>query len=270
VDHDLIAAGHPQMKFEMLGYHALMPHHWNSDRDHVPEFETRLWAAGQTASVKAALTLLASRADRAQAWPEFSEYDCFACHHDLQQSSWRRDRGFAQAGNRVVLPWGVWHFAVLPELAKRHQDPTGQAFFQAYQKLEATMQGGFSPNPNLVKTQAAEALSALDAWMDHQHQPRFDTQIRQYLHARGTNEKPPRTWDEAVQLYLAAYAVLESAKSPMEAGQPQPLDAKLEELATSLGFPANYQSPRNFPAATATKADRRRLLIEVLKNLPAP
>ena len=26
--------------------------------------------------------------------PEFSEYNCFACHHDLEGTSWRQQRGY--------------------------------------------------------------------------------------------------------------------------------------------------------------------------------
>ncbi len=275
VNHDLIAAGHPQMKFEMRGYYALMPHHWHEDQDQdqIPEFETRLWVAGQMASARAALALLESRAAEASdnargssaVWPEFSESDCFACHHDVLKSRWRKERGFTQAGNRVVLPWGVWHFAVLPSLAKADSHPSGRVFFQAYHKLKSTMQSGFFPLPNRVRTEAADALAALNEWGRHRQDADFATLLSSALHERGVSEELPQTWDETVQWYLAAEASLESAKSLLE--KPV-LKSQLEKLGTSLRLPAHAHSPQNFPQATATSEDERHLLLDILKRLP--
>ena len=161
VDHDLFAAGHPQMKFEMAGYHDAIPAHWNITREQkqTPKFQEQLWVSGQFASVEAALHLLELRAAQAtqpaegkNAWPEFAEYDCFACHHDLLNGSWRRERAFTQSGKRILWPWGVWHYALLPELAK--DSPTGNAFYAAYFKLQSTMQSQFRPDPELIRDQA--------------------------------------------------------------------------------------------------------------------
>src|SRR5207247_74314 len=60
-----------------------MPKHW-SERDEnarYPDFHARAWLIGQTATAQAALELLAHRSKRT--WPEFAEYNCRACHHDL-------------------------------------------------------------------------------------------------------------------------------------------------------------------------------------------
>ena len=52
VDHDLIAAGHPVLKFELAGYLSRMPKHWNGygERRANDSFESRVWAAGQLAA----------------------------------------------------------------------------------------------------------------------------------------------------------------------------------------------------------------------------
>src|SRR5262249_10382358 len=95
VNHDLIAAGHPRLNFEMGGYHGIYQKHWN-DRTYVSnpsknqpaDFEARLWLLGQLTAAKSALELLESRATNAnksadKPWPEFAEYACFACHKNL-------------------------------------------------------------------------------------------------------------------------------------------------------------------------------------------
>jgi hypothetical protein len=281
VDHDLIAAGHPQMKFEMLGYHTLMPHHWNDEEDQLANFEADLWAAGQTASATAALALLEIRADRFSqakdektgkpAWPEFSEYDCFACHHDLRDSSWRRERGFTPNGSRVLLPWGVWHFALLPELADQEEDPLGQEFSQAVKSLKATMEGTLFPEADLVKAQAVEARKALENWIPDERPSPLATRLSPFLHERAARRPELRDWDEAVQLYLAAYAVLKS-QSRMAAEPNEAWAKDAEEARKALGFPAGYQSPRHFPQANGPKEQEKKAvrnrLDEMFKHLP--
>ncbi len=85
VNHDLIAADHPPLAFEMAAYQAIMPQHWTS-RDN----PAKLWAVGQAVAAEAAVDLLEHRLARADApraaWPEFSQYDCSACHHDVRPS----------------------------------------------------------------------------------------------------------------------------------------------------------------------------------------
>jgi Cytochrome c554 and c-prime len=92
VDHDLIAAGHPRLNFEFATYLRAMPPHWNEmnrmTRKPIANFATRAWSAGQLASLQTALDLLAARLEKDQfnqvrPWPEFSEFNCFDCHHDL-------------------------------------------------------------------------------------------------------------------------------------------------------------------------------------------
>ena len=114
VNHDLIAAGHPRLNYEHAAYHGRLHKHWRDEQDrrNNPEYELQLWAAGQLGSAEAALKLLQWRAgggedeqtgasDNASVttkpvWPEFAEYECSACHHNLSYPSWRQ----ASSGGR--------------------------------------------------------------------------------------------------------------------------------------------------------------------------
>lgn len=272
VDHDLIAAGHPQMKFEMLGYHTLMPHHWNEKHDDVAGFETELWAAGQSAVANAALALLEHRATLASGhdgrWVEFSEYDCFACHHDVLDASWRRVRGFTPpGGNRVLLPWGVWHFAVLPELARGEPIPESKAFAQAVDALKSTMQGSVFPDRKTVKNQAIAARHALEAWSRKEPPAQMAERLAPFLHQRNASKPQLRNWDEAVQIYLAAYAVLLSQSRAAD-GPSSSWTATAESLRQGLKFGPGYQSPHDFPLTSDSKDEVQTRLDNLLKNLP--
>src|SRR5262249_18399124 len=59
IDHDLLAAGHPHLRFEFSAYHAAMPRHWSdrSDKERTPDLELRGWMAGQAASAAASMRL---------------------------------------------------------------------------------------------------------------------------------------------------------------------------------------------------------------------
>ena len=92
LNHDMLAAGHPPLRFELSAYHDLIRRkHWpERERIEIPEFKVQLWAAGQAAALECTLALLESRATRAEKldkltpWPELAEYDCFACHQRLR------------------------------------------------------------------------------------------------------------------------------------------------------------------------------------------
>lgn len=96
MNHDLIAAGHPRLNFELATYTRMMPPHWEEkDRRKwepiAPNFELRNWAAGQLGVVHAGLELTLDRiaADEAdkpnRPWPELSETNCYDCHHALKK-----------------------------------------------------------------------------------------------------------------------------------------------------------------------------------------
>lgn len=113
VDHDLIAAGHPWLHFDMGEYHARCHKHWDSAKDINPDihprgrrdFEAQLREVGRVAVAQAALDLVALRARDAQRpWPEFADYDCRSCHHDLKApSAWPTRPG--EAGNPDLNHW---------------------------------------------------------------------------------------------------------------------------------------------------------------------
>src|SRR6516165_2986238 len=118
VNHDLIAAGHPRLNFEFGAFQANMPPHWRQRK----MAEGHSWAVGQIVSAQAALELLSHRA-KCGPWPEFAEYDCFACHHSLSPIT--RTRGLTPPGSPSRKPgdlvWGSWYFALTDSLPDRKQ-----------------------------------------------------------------------------------------------------------------------------------------------------
>jgi hypothetical protein len=118
VNHKLIAAGHPNLIFELGYYASAMPPHWTAYRDRRQkegreEAEgARAWAVGQAVALRGTLALLAQRA-RAGVWPEFAEMDCYGCHHALKEGTWRQRSPRAKLG---LSQWSPRGFAMLRHL----------------------------------------------------------------------------------------------------------------------------------------------------------
>lgn len=106
VNHEMYAAGHPLLRFELSATLANYVKHWDLTKDHARSrgidalqqerpstsvLDAHLWRVGEYVSAVAALQLTRARLANSEAtWPEFSEYSCFSCHHDLKAQSWRK------------------------------------------------------------------------------------------------------------------------------------------------------------------------------------
>lgn len=118
VDHELIAAGHPVLAFELDNFSEDMPAHWMPFQDKKRKeglrdtHGVRAWAVGQATTFRAGLDQLARRS-RSQRWPEFSEMKCDSCHHSLAEQRWKTIR----TPDRPGLPrWSPARWAVLRHL----------------------------------------------------------------------------------------------------------------------------------------------------------
>src|SRR5262249_38047400 len=161
VNHDLIAAGHPRLRFEygayLANYHF---RHWKERDDTArnADHEARAWMIGQLVSARKALELLSYRAAKSgKPWPEFAEYNCAACHHNLTGKDESRSRG---AGRLPVgaLPWGTWYQPIVPILAARL---TPERELAALERLPGLMSKRL-PDRSAVAREARAGAGALE------------------------------------------------------------------------------------------------------------
>lgn len=133
VDHEMIAAGHPDLYFELDSFSAVMPRHWKQPLESEPGkpmedpawVGVRDWSAGQAVQLRAAMERLTWRAkgeryDKKDVWPEYAELSCFACHHSLgpAKDSWRQEHGYP--GRRPGDPaWNSSRFIVFRLMAQQ-------------------------------------------------------------------------------------------------------------------------------------------------------
>jgi hypothetical protein len=217
VNHDLLAAGHPRLNFELGAFQAHMPAHWRSAKT----AEGHLWAVGQIASAQAALDLLIHRAEtgerdpllalrassaKSAPWPEFAEYDCFACHHSLDQPSWRQkdDRPGRKPGVFQRDAWGSWYFALTRQIAD--DQPNAGAVHEAMDHLEEIMQRPY-PDPALAARSAKKARAELQETAKGLARWQDEAFARKRILEIIKNDRPPISWDSAEQRYLALHAM---------------------------------------------------------------
>jgi cytochrome c554/c'-like protein len=266
VNHDLLAAGHPRLHFEMSAYQANMPRHWSLAKEQArsPALEARLWSVGQVVTAEAALRLLEHRAARADAtaerdgspWPELAEYACYACHHDLSEPSWRQKNGFR--GRPGELPWSVSRFSLLSGLTG---DLTGD-LSGTHESLEAGLRevqremGRSLPSRELVARQARQLSLMLDQAAEQANRGSLSDDVLQHLMLRLTREGGEllrRDWESASQVYLAVAAVQQS-RMELRGAPTLEVQQVLDELRTLrdlLQFPRDseanrYDSPKDF------------------------
>jgi hypothetical protein len=154
VDHELIASGHPILAFELDNYTETMPPHWRRGKD---THGARAFAVGQAAAFSQSLDNLARHA-RGEKWPEFSDMSCINCHHSLDSSGWRQERGWP---GRAGLPsWSPQHWAVLRLLVNR-ANPSARAQLDGDVQIIASRVSRMNDTAGVAQA-AAEAKHVID------------------------------------------------------------------------------------------------------------
>lgn len=111
MNHDMIAAGHPALHFDMYRHflrYSKTVRHWEKSREpliNLPATKLSKTVEGLQARVLLAASRLSlERRQSGAIAPELSEFDCAACHHSLRLNSLRQRRTF-----RGVPSWQPWY-----------------------------------------------------------------------------------------------------------------------------------------------------------------
>jgi hypothetical protein len=179
VDHEMIAAGHPDLFFELDSFSAVMPRHWKFPRETASGklvedaawAGVRDWSAGQAVQLRAEMDRLVWRAkgerfDKKDVWPEYSELSCFACHHALvpAKDSWRQEHGFT--GRRPGDPgWNSSRYAVFRLLARQIDSAGARELDRRLQEVSDEM-SRLNPDRRVVAASASAAGPLVDRFAE--------------------------------------------------------------------------------------------------------
>jgi hypothetical protein len=265
VNHDLLAAGHPRLRFEYTAFHQVLPRHW---RERAPDFEARAWAAGQVAALRASVALTEARAADAKApWPELAEYSCYSCHHELRPEGWRQT--LPSGGRRPgTMKWNTWYAALTPRLAEAlplEGARTPGDVSDAVAGLRQVMERPGAPRKAALE-KAAACRQQLDAWLaaldgvpKEPLPPAKIAALRTRLLERPRSEADLAgwEWEQAVQQYLGAAALTHNL-SGLRPVEPR-LRRHFAATASKLLFPAGHDSPASFtPVAYLRELEKLR------------
>mgnify|MGYP006266238459 CR=1 FL=1 len=267
VDHDMIAAGHPRLAFEFAAYERIWPRHWNprqrteSDAD----FAERSWAIGQAETLAAVALLTEVRARRAAGntvrWPEFAEFDCYACHRPLSPE---RVANATTGGFANPVPgtpsWQPWAVSAARLLAASTGAASARSTSHTAADLRAVFDRGWATanrdrlHDVIVRARALERAAAAASgdlaareriWLDASD-GRLDATV-------AADPAEWRFWDAAAQTALLMDSALDGGPARLglwhAAEPPDETRAALDVLRAGLRFPPGEGGPDGFDPA---------------------
>ena len=219
MNHDIIAAGHPALHYEFTTFHNMLPKHWReSEESATPDFEAKLWLAGQVAVLDASLALLESRATLSlsvSTWPEFAVSDCSSCHQNLRLGAMKYE-SVARGSATTFSSWNRFGVEQLlsQEFTQGNETPTTQKIARSLDHVSKLMSAGAIPEAEAVQVAAHNARIDLDAWLRHSASAdmlRFSASSLHRVAAIALADRDKlNSWEFTAQTYLAVIAARSS------------------------------------------------------------
>jgi hypothetical protein len=258
VDHEMIAAGHPDLFFELDSFSAVMPRHWKVPRESAPEKPVedaawvgmREWGTGQAVQLRAEMERLVWRAkgerfDKKDVWPEYSELSCFACHHALgpPKDSWRQEHGYV--GRRPGDPaWNSSRYAVFRLLAKQIDSANGQELDRQILTVSDEM-SKLNPDRSTVATAAAAVAPLAQRIAERLATMQYDQAIVLRMLQRISDDAEfisladERAAEQAAMAMDSLYIAYSRDAKPANAGE---VRAAINGLFQQLENPSSYNA----------------------------
>ena len=264
VDHEMIAAGHPDLFFELDSFSAVMPRHWKVPRESAPGKPVeeaawagvRDWSTGQAVQLRAEMDRLVWRSrnerfDKKDVWPEYSELSCFACHHSLgpAKDSWRQEHAYE--GRRPGDPaWNSSRYAVFRLLARQIDSANGQELDKQMLAVSNEM-SKLNPDRTVVATAALAAAPLAQQIAERLAGMQYDQAITLRMMQRITDDAEniviadERAAEQAAMALDSLYIAYGKDTKPANDGE---IRAAINQLFQQLENPSAYNADQ-FAAA---------------------
>ena len=258
VDHEMIAAGHPDLYFELDSFSAVMPRHWKVPRESAtgkPVEEAawagfRDWSTGQAVQLRASMERLIWRArgerfDKQDAWPEYSELSCFACHHSLgpAKDSWRQQHGYPDRRPGDAA-WNASRFVVFRLLADQVDSAAAQDLQHQVGRVNAEM-SKLNPDRNEVAASATAAIAPAERLAQRLAHLQYDSAMSLRMLQRITDSADEiafadeRAAEQAVMAIDSLYIAYSKDSKPGNAAE---VRAAINGLFQQLENPSAYNA----------------------------
>jgi hypothetical protein len=250
VDHEMIAAGHPDLTFELALFTSVMPRHWKMPQSYEAGAwrQVQAWGVGEAVQLRASLNRVSRRAkDTKGAWPEYAELDCFACHHSLTPAmdSWRQERGYPgrRAGN---TPWNQSREVIFRALVEEVSPEAARQFNEEITRL-AKLMNELNGNREEIGASADRAAALADQLAKQVDAQNYDAALTLRLLRRvardGTNiaNEDERAAEQAAMTLDSLFTAYNQNVKPANGAE---VRAAIDGLFQQLQNPSAYSAPR--------------------------
>jgi hypothetical protein len=246
VDHEMIAAGHPDLTFELDLFTSVMPPHWKMPEQGNPWRQVQAWGVGQAVQLRESLNRLARRAS-GPAWPEYAELDCFACHHSLTrpEDSWRQGRGYP--GRRPGNPtWNESRVVVFRDLMEELNPNASKQLNDELVQL-ATLMNQLNGNREQIAVSASRASVIAEQLVKQVDGQGYDSALTLRLMRRvagdgsAISNEGERSAEQAAMTLDSLFRVYSQNVKPANANE---LRAAIDGLFALLQDLSAYSAPR--------------------------
>lgn len=258
VDHEMIAAGHPDLYFELDSFSAVMPRHWKVPRESAPGKPVeegawagaRDWASGQAVQLRAGLERVAWRAkgergDKKEVWPEYAELSCFACHHALgaAKDSWRQQHGY-DSRRPGDAAWNASRYVVFRLFAKQTDTGAAEELEKQMSIVSAEM-SKLNPDRGAVASAALAAAPIAQRFAERLAGMHYDQAVAlRLLHSISENAEnialaDERAAEQATMAVDSLYIAFSQNNKPANDGE---IRAAINALFQQLENPSAYNA----------------------------
>ena len=242
----MIAAGHPDLTFELGLFTSVMPPHWKMPEQDKPWRQVQAWGVGQAVQLRESLNRLTRRAN-GPVWPEYAELDCFACHHSLTrpEDSWRQERGYTgrRPGNP---PWNESREVVFRDLVAEI-DPTASKQLDDQVAHLASLMNQLNGNREQIAAAATRASAFAEELVKQVDAQGYDAGLTLRLMRRVANDGTPISIEgerSAEQAAMTLDSLFRAYNQNEKLANSAELRAAIDGLFALLQDPSAYSAPR--------------------------
>src|SRR5271170_1312845 len=250
VDHEMLAAGHPDLTFELDSFSSIEPPHWV---EKAPDSKTaiddklfgvRIWSIGQATQLQQSMVRLARHA-RGPVWPEYTEMDCFTCHHSLTkpEDSWRQQEGYGtrRPGNP---PYNPARYVVFRHLARSADAQTTTELETTLTEVSALV-AELQPDRMVLAAKCDRGAELAGELARKMRDTTYDRAQTEQLMREIANDSDGISLDGERSAEQAAMALDSLYLAYAKLGTPNPdLKGNIDQMYRLLDNPSAYNAPK--------------------------
>jgi len=258
VTHRIMGAGHPRIRFELDTFTATQPAHYVVDKDYAERKKVydgvQVWAIGQAIAMRENVDLLMDpKRGRDGIFPELVLFDCHACHHEMDDTSWRPRAGTGWLPPGIVRLNDA-NFIMLRHIVKVVDAQLGKTLRKQTLALHRSVIQGNAAMKRAAKNVRATTVKSIEAVAKHNFSNSDVVAILNSIVAEGLKGEL-RDYASAEQTMMAAnnvVVVLDNAQAVNET-QLSSLNNALDKMFDATKNDTSYNYRKFVTALKALK-----------------